>query len=183
MHDKKARLTVLISDTCNVFAFARRSPAEARNVPKVRRREDRRLEKLLLARNGSYDISATSKGEYSWFTETGGWFTNVLCVDLPEHDDWQAFFTALRTDTEARFQLKRKEVQEHPCVTYETTWTTYDVYRLRCGRRYCCQTTHSGKQTDYWSDDELRLLQAQQHMTPIDFQHKQEVVLGVNPRP
>ncbi len=85
MLDKGARLTVLISDTCNVKSQANvllpirpEAPLPPPGPPP--QIKPTALEILLLQHRGVVDICASSRGQYSWSNgHYGGWFTHVAC--------------------------------------------------------------------------------------------------------
>lgn len=101
MKNKNARLTVLISDSCNVPALA---------MPKIKwgevtaaAPEGTEMERLLLMYSGDVDINSSSQGQASWYYDGGGWFTSILCADLPNFDDWQRMFDRLGKDAKFAF--------------------------------------------------------------------------------
>jgi hypothetical protein len=115
MQGKEARLTVLISDTCNVRSYFRAKTMAEQRVKSFTFRGSTPLEMLLLLNRGIVDISASSRDQYSWFSsESGGWFSSVLCVDLPRHDDWKSLFEQLSKDSDNNYREKRQRILDNP---------------------------------------------------------------------
>jgi hypothetical protein len=112
LRSKGARLTVLISDTCNVPRAA--MPAGRARLSTVRRERPAGytpLEKLLLFYRGEIDLSASSWDECSWFNPVvGGWFTAVLCRVLPWHSDWTSMLADLSKKANDDYHAKRQMI-------------------------------------------------------------------------
>ena len=122
MQQKNARLTVLISDTCNVLCYARPIVAPEQRVASATIHGNTPLETLLLLHRGVIDISAASQSQYSWFSpETGGWFSAVVCIDLPRYDSWNTLFTQLKSDSDQNFRRRREQILANPGNTDENT--------------------------------------------------------------
>jgi hypothetical protein len=107
---KGARLTVMISDTCNVSS----------SVDNLYRREEQAvtmtsedylpIEKLFFFHSGFLDISGSSKGQYGWYQPTGGWFTDVFATHLVTSPTWDSFFSSSRDITEEVYKRKKGEL-------------------------------------------------------------------------
>jgi hypothetical protein len=105
-----ARLTVLMTDTCNVRAAvelgARREFQLAWGT-----RAYLPLEELLLGYRGLVDVCASDTNQYSWYgvspENSGGWFTLELCRVLPAKNNWQSAFDELRNATNSSYQTRR----------------------------------------------------------------------------
>lgn len=88
---KHARLTVLLSDTCNVRSVAHPPPVyEHRQIFSG---ENRVLHDLLLNHTGVVDVSGSSRDQYGWFSLVpGGWFTEAFTNECdPENFRREAF--------------------------------------------------------------------------------------------
>jgi hypothetical protein len=105
---KGARLTVLISDTCNAQGVA--LPA----VDMVF--EERTLavmgfssfEELLFDHRGVVDISATDFGQYGFCQRgCGAWFTAVGAPILVQQSDWRTAFERVQSAVDNDFQQQR----------------------------------------------------------------------------
>lgn len=102
---KGAKLTVLISDSCNVrrdvssFVAAPTAPAPPA-LPFAT------LYSLLVEYEGQVDISASSQGEFSFYDpQNGGMFTNEF-LGLAQNDHgytWPTFFAKLQFESNKRF--------------------------------------------------------------------------------
>ncbi|MCA9234318.1 MAG: hypothetical protein KDA44_02550 [Planctomycetales bacterium] len=105
---KGARLTVLISDTCNI---------EDRARPAVEMLEEERtvmvmglapFERLLFNYRGVVDISGTDFGQYGFCQSGyGSWVSASGLPVLERHSDWQSACDQLRLVVDADFQTKR----------------------------------------------------------------------------
>ena len=103
-----ARLTVLISDSCNVpVRAARVSAAPAVAAPAGF--NNPALFSLLIEYEGQVDISASSENQFAfYFPNAGGLFTDTF-VSLAANDHrftWSEFFNQLRDETEADFRAQ-----------------------------------------------------------------------------
>jgi len=113
--DKGARLTVLITDTCNVRSRANVHIPEAPGAPAPE--TPTALEILLLQHSGVVDISASSRGQFSWNNATvGGWFTFVACHTLTEHDcsAWNVALERLSEKSNGFYHLCREKILANP---------------------------------------------------------------------
>jgi Caspase domain len=120
MLEKSPRLTILMSDCCNVKATA--------EVPLRPIRETRvrtivgwtPLEELLLSFRGVIDVTASSRDEFSWFSsDVGGWYTTTFQTQIyglrNEKHEWSNVWPLLVNETEKYFQLKKAEFAgQHP---------------------------------------------------------------------
>ena len=114
LRGKGARLTVLISDACNVRAVAHRRVAVDSRFPAG---ENPVLRDLLLRHTGFVDVSGSSRDQFGWYSaETGGWFTNALCYTADPaqfpgtaHVSWDQFLTRVSDNVSRDFQRRRNE--------------------------------------------------------------------------
>lgn len=110
---KGARLTVLISDTCNVRSPT--TPEFGQLTPELKAERIRGLtefESLLLEYRGVIDISASSRDEYSWFSiPIGGWFTEQFAnAMLADPQNWRELYDNAYRRTNEFFKLRRREL-------------------------------------------------------------------------
>ena len=119
MLDKGARLTVLISDTCNVECRARLKPPRGLATPLAPRAPQgpMPLEVLLLQYRGVVDISASSRGQSSWNNdEIGGLFTHVACDVLYQQEcsTWSVALERLSQGANAEYHQLRQDALDNP---------------------------------------------------------------------
>jgi uncharacterized protein (TIGR03000 family) len=122
---KGARLTVLISDTCNVRTVANvkltlRYASPPPNNPILR--------SLLLNQSGLVDISGSSRDQYGWFSQDGGWFTvslqKVLCDPARfggQAVSWNQALDAVSDETSALFKARKAQIVNSPGQTPNET--------------------------------------------------------------
>jgi len=109
---KRARLTVLITDCCNVGVETdERYVGEARSVDVV---GWTLLEELLLCYTGMVDLTSASRGNQSWCTKSqGSWFTNQFISHMNRRtandQSWVANWNEIKTKSEAFYQEKRRK--------------------------------------------------------------------------
>ncbi|WP_197490734.1 caspase family protein [Planctomyces sp. SH-PL62] len=118
IRDKPGRLKILFSDTCNVQATPV-SPARAVSEVALRRIVGLTpLEKLLFNHRGSLDVSASSRGQYSWFSlPFGGWFTYNFANLIARFEAWPPFLGTLSARTDEFYQTKRDAILRNPGAT------------------------------------------------------------------
>jgi hypothetical protein len=84
MKKKQARLTVLLTDCCNVYTDSKAGlPPVSPSSPDPRRKTSPLMEELLLKPRGVVDINAASQGEVALGTQEGGLFTLSLVYMFP----------------------------------------------------------------------------------------------------
>lgn len=115
MQAKSARLTALITDTCNVASVVR---------PKLRFEVRTKtttimgftsMERLMLFHRGQVDINASSRDQYSWFTAGyGGWFSNSFCNVVSGQSDWQSLFGRVSTAANEAFHQRKEMILANP---------------------------------------------------------------------
>ena len=116
LRSKPSRLTVLISDSCNI-----ESRVWLRAVMHMRQYETDQptaLEVLLLHHRGVVDINSSSHGQYAWCDrKLGGWFTFVAC-DVFRNDkasDWETAFDMISEQANAVYLDRRnKYLEDYP---------------------------------------------------------------------
>jgi hypothetical protein len=94
LKDKGARLTVCITEVCNVAAtfhadpyeVVAPEPTEDRSVKDVATVTSASLERLLFDFTGVVDVNAADQGQSSWSTQQGGWFTQSFLQTLDDDD-------------------------------------------------------------------------------------------------
>lgn len=112
---KRARLSVLISDTCNVKATAQLKAPKGMGLVPHSNGGLHNLQHLLLAYRGQVDLSASSRNQFSWFNESvGGWFTHTLCQQLSKYDRWEAFLQKVSERSNDFFRESREYILAHP---------------------------------------------------------------------
>lgn len=75
---KRARLTVLVTDTCNVPSL----PVEVAAAPGAGMPPEPPIVTLLLRHQGYVDISGSSRNQFGWYNSTGGVFTNAFTMSV-----------------------------------------------------------------------------------------------------
>ncbi len=109
MSDKRARLTVILTDCCSVYSTLG-------NVPKVHGPDPDVLRYLFFRHQGFVDINSSRKGTYAFGDANGGIFSNALkeCLYLPlsaldanrdQMVEWREFAGALDQKTRSKFQV------------------------------------------------------------------------------
>lgn len=120
---KRARLTVLISDTCNVQAQA--MPAPVYEHRQLRGGENRVLNDLLLRHTGVINVSGSSRDQFGWFSlNPGGWFSEAF-VEQCNPDQlrnesfvtWDMFLRRLSDSTSREFQTRKSALMRSPGTT------------------------------------------------------------------
>lgn len=119
---KNARLTALITDTCNVKSVA--------NIKAVFTRKtvfnNSLLISLLLNNTGDVDISGSAKDQFGWFSSPapGGWFTFSLVKASedqpfanPTAVTWPQFLQKVSDNTNTFFQARKTEILANPGMT------------------------------------------------------------------
>lgn len=114
---KGARLTVLITDTCNV-----ESPIEAAHIRPTGApygQRDSVMAHLLTNSSGEIDVSGSSRGQFGWFsTTTGGWWTEALVATTrpdvwPDgNPDWRTFLSRAGATLSDTYQERKKSIVE-----------------------------------------------------------------------
>lgn len=108
MIGKGARLTVLISDTCNIEDIARpalQMYAEERTTMVMGLSP---FEQLLFNYRGVVDISGTDFGEYGFCQPGyGSWFSASALPVLQLHSDWRSAFEQVQRVVDTDFQQRR----------------------------------------------------------------------------
>lgn len=122
--DKRARLTVLITDTCNVQAqFQQRAPQNAPAFGEgIKQIGNQGLARLLFGHVGFVDVSGTSRGQYGWSSpDIGGWFTDALVQSFESNQvrnnpnvTWNNVMQLSGPRTEAIYQARRQRVLGQP---------------------------------------------------------------------
>jgi len=115
MTDQKARLTVLLTDCCNIeqkLSGESKEPSSARSVTKSPEKMSPIFETLFVKAEGTVDITSSKRGEASFVDATakkrGSCFTWPLVALLEKHRDneemtWPDFVEELRTDVQKAF--------------------------------------------------------------------------------
>lgn len=121
MSAKNARLTVLISDSCNVVA-----PVDYTNRIPVERRQEERvtvnpsvIPALLANYRGVIDINGAARDQYCWFSlPHGGWFTDAFLTTSRSNgariDNWNSFAQHLNANTQRTFAKNKSQVLRVP---------------------------------------------------------------------
>jgi hypothetical protein len=118
---KGARLTVMISDTCNTAADAADTSARRRSAPITRTGESRVLAGLLLDHVGELNVSGSSKDQFGWFSKSlGGWWSDAVLFALgpPAHPGgfvtWDAFLGTAGDKCSRTYLAAREEILKNP---------------------------------------------------------------------
>lgn len=100
---KKARLAILICDTCNTNFFPRAALPEYVPVPKKTNvyNETAGIKKLFLKTKGLIAATASAPGKVAWNSNYGGLFTNAFLVSLQQevykkNPQWEHVFKSTR---------------------------------------------------------------------------------------
>ena len=105
-----ARLTVLMTDTCNVKAAVELGSREEYQIEWGVRAYNP-LEELLLGYRGLIDVSASDTDQYAWYgvspENAGGWFTLEMCRVLPAKNNWREALFELQNATNSNYQTRR----------------------------------------------------------------------------
>jgi hypothetical protein len=122
MANKNARLTILISDTCNVEgSFLPESPFNFRDQT-FSARGLSQLETLFLGYRGVVDLNGASLDQYGWCQpDQGSWFTLHIADALTQYNDWNLAFERASKNVEDYFGDKK-------------TWACSDANRLALDR-------------------------------------------------
>ena len=113
--EKAARLTVLITDTCNVRVQTRRE-LQPRGTPP--NEAEKPLYGLLMRHSGVVDISGTSRDEFGWATADGCLFSISLndCLDNSGATTWQELLNSVVHGTDDRYQSLRDKLLASPAL-------------------------------------------------------------------
>ena len=107
MQARNARLTVLVTDSCNVRSPL--PPGAPVVIPTMLGRVQRGLANLFDNHEGFVDINSASTGEFAWFDNMrGGWFTDAFVSIANQqadnrHLNWDAFLYQLTGRTQFIF--------------------------------------------------------------------------------
>jgi hypothetical protein len=109
MQRKNPRLAVLLTDCCNVEGVVEIPQRAVYETKIVTVTGFTAMEDLLLSYRGLVDGTASSEGEYSWFSnDVGGWYTSEFIGNVYALTDqripWEEFWERMRDVTEAFFQ-------------------------------------------------------------------------------
>jgi hypothetical protein len=105
---KHARLTVLISDTCNAQGTALPDAAMVFEQRTVAVMGFSAFEELLFDYRGVVDISGTDFGQYGFCQRgCGAWFSAVGAPMLVQQSDWRTAFERIRLAVDNDFQQQR----------------------------------------------------------------------------
>jgi|GEM_PF-5617174 len=116
-----ARLTVLISESCNAPGY---SPM-GRSIPgqsSRQRTEYKHLEDLFMLHKGIVNVNSCSRGTYAWqSSDIGGWFTNSfrsLALTPNQHAGWPSFLNRVGAATNNLFQTRTPGLT-HPALVHQ----------------------------------------------------------------
>jgi len=128
LRKKGARLTAMVTDTCNV-------PAPATQVyaaPSIVADENQKyvaprsvLGNLLLDNTGEVNVSGSSRNQYGWYSpDVGGWFTDGFCYALsanyPGVVTWDAFLKVAAKKTSGTYRTNRSSLLSSATLDTET---------------------------------------------------------------
>jgi len=107
---KGARLTVLISDTCNVEARALPALSMAEEMRTMTVTSPSPFEQLLFNYRGFVDISGTDFGQFGFCQPGyGAWFSASAIPVLQQHADWRTAFEQIARVVDNDFQTRRQQ--------------------------------------------------------------------------
>jgi hypothetical protein len=116
---KNARMTCLISESCNAEAPF----VVPRAVQAVVGPTNDKFESLFLGTNGYVDLNSSSKGEYSFTQVFGPLFAGSLSMNAPDSGKkmtWKKYTDDLRDMTAALYTDMRKQALDNPRVNDRT---------------------------------------------------------------
>lgn len=139
---KGARLSVLITDTCNVSAVARPRLRLETRTRSIVTSDFTALERLLLFHRGQVDISASSRDQYSWFTAGyGGWFSNSLCGSINGQSDWRGLLDSVSKSANDYFHQRKATILASPGDTSPDTLRNLQAQRDMLPQAFRMQVT------------------------------------------
>ncbi len=114
MQAKGARLTILISDACNVRGTIDVTPQQYYRTETRAIEGWTTLEELLLCYRGVLDLSSASQGQLSWCTrDIGGWFTssfiNSMESGVVTDRTWNSMWSRIKKSTEDVYSSRREK--------------------------------------------------------------------------
>jgi hypothetical protein len=113
---KNAKLTVVITDTCNVAC-----PSSPALLYKSAACGEPPIVTLLLRYRGVVDISGSSRDQYGWFPPSGGIFTTALLPALANGSSgWSGALDIARKRTQEAFARLKADAQVNPSWPLET---------------------------------------------------------------
>ena len=112
---KRCRLTVFVSDTCNV-KYETNNLIVAENRLSVRVFEDfLPLQKLFHFHSGFLDVNGSSKDEFGWFHPGyGGFFSHSFLSIFPTSSSWEDLLKQSTDQTVDLYQRRREVVLADP---------------------------------------------------------------------
>jgi hypothetical protein len=109
---KGARLTVLITDTCNVSAL----PVDVAGAPMAQPMEPPFVT-LLLRHRGVVDISGTTRGQFGWYNQSGGIFTKAFVYSVVTGSgNWGDVLGASTNNTKELYKVMKREALASPTL-------------------------------------------------------------------
>lgn len=106
---KRCRLTVFVSDTCNVEYESNNLFKAHAKTYNMTSEDFLPLEKLFLFHSGFLDVSGSSRDQYGWFHPAyGGFFTHSFSANLPAASSWNTLIADARDRTNALFQSRKQ---------------------------------------------------------------------------
>lgn len=107
---KGARLTVLISDTCNIMDAARPAVVTEEKTRTVTVMGMTPFEQLLFNYRGVIDLSGTNFGQFGYCQPgLGSWYSVSAVPVLELHADWQNAYDQMRRLVDNDFQSRRTQ--------------------------------------------------------------------------
>jgi len=111
LRGKGGRLTVLITDTCNVPAI----PHEFQMAPMARETPEPPIVGLLLRCAGVVDISGASRNQFGWYLGKGGIFTIAFTTSVAGGaSTWSGLLSQAREMTHVYYRELKEAVRKEP---------------------------------------------------------------------
>ncbi len=131
---KSARLTVLVSDSCNVSSAS--GPITRRRSLPVWNPSYRELETLLRGYAGVVDMNGSSQDQSGWGSDDlGGWFTDAFLsaakeqFTSPNAPTWPEFVTRVSDRTSMTFGAKKSEILSRPAYDWASSRSRDAIWR------------------------------------------------------
>jgi hypothetical protein len=106
-----------MTDTCNVRGLYTPPPLTTTPPGKPPPLRSKVFADLLTNHVGVVDVSGSTRGEFGWFSPTGGWFTFGLLATLEKStraDGWKAFLEETSKNVSGEFQARKRFILATP---------------------------------------------------------------------
>jgi hypothetical protein len=122
LHAKNARLTVLVTDTCNSAFFP--TIDRQRLVIPTMGGGNRALDHLLFEHSGFVDVNGSSRDTLAWFSSVGGWFTFAFQqasreIQNDQRVTWARFLQSVDRHCQAIFASEKSKLANTPAMSFD----------------------------------------------------------------